>query len=72
MGRTRQRGACLWWRPTGSTDPVIGSTIIRYVSKTRTSLMYPMRASFKQVAGTRDISRSSRSKSGQVVSGSVE
>ena len=40
------------WRHTGGTDLAIGSTIIRSVSKTRTSSMYPMRASYTQVAGT--------------------
>ena len=55
MGGNRRwrRRAWLWWRPTCSTDPVIGSMIIRNVSKTRTSLMYPMRASCTRVvAGT--------------------
>ena len=42
----------MWWRPTGGRDPAIGPMIIRNVSKTRTSLMYPMRASCTQVAGT--------------------
>ena len=48
---TRQCGrrAWLWWHPTGSTT---GSTIIRNISKTKISLMYPMRASCTQVAGT--------------------
>ena len=39
-------------RHTGGTDPAIGFTIIRNVLKTITSLMYPMRASYIQVAGT--------------------
>ena len=30
-------GTSLWGRPTGSTDPAIGSMIIRNVSKTRAS-----------------------------------
>ena len=42
----------LWWRHTGGTDPAIGFTIIRSYSKTRISLMYPMRTSCTWVAGT--------------------
>ena len=47
-------GGCawLWYRPTGRTDLAIGSTIIRNILKTRTSLMYPIRASCTHVAGT--------------------
>ena len=54
VGVTRRwrRCAVLWWRPTGGTDIAIGSPIIRNVSKTRTSCMYPMQASCTQVAGT--------------------
>ena len=36
VGGTRRWGSCVW-RYTGGTDPVIGSTIIRIVLKTRTS-----------------------------------
>ena len=36
----------------GDIDPAIGSTIIRNVSKTRTSRIYPLRSSCTQVAGT--------------------
>ena len=46
------RHAWLWWRHTGGTDPAIGFTIVRSVSKTRTSWMYPMRTSCTQVTGT--------------------
>ena len=54
MGVTMRwrRCAWLWWCPTGGTDPAIGSTTIHIVTKTRTSLMYPLRASCAQVAGT--------------------
>ena len=47
-----EKVACLWGRPAGGTDPAIGSTIIRNISKTRPSRMYPLRASCIYVAGT--------------------
>ena len=39
MGGIRRYGRCgwLWWRQSGGTDPAIGYTINRNVSKTRTS-----------------------------------
>ena len=36
----------------GGTDQAIGSTIVRNVSKTRISQIYPLRASCTQEAGT--------------------
>ena len=45
-------GKCAWLCLAGSTDPAIGSTIIRNVSKTRTSRMYPLQVSCTHVDGT--------------------
>ena len=44
--------------PAGGTDSAIRSTIIRNVSKTRTSQMYPLLASCTQEAGTLAVRRS--------------
>ena len=52
MGGNRRWGRWMWRRPTCGTDPDIDSILTNNVSKTRTSSMYPKRASCTQVAGT--------------------